>query len=440
MADHVATNGHGPSDLKVDLSAYRKKALIAGVAGLGLFGVSAAALSAGGDLPTWQIFASYSVGFMYWVAVTMGALFLVSLQYLTGGKWGILMRRPFEAATQCFPLLIVFFIPVAGSFLAGKNSPYPWAQFHHEYVSHHEHDAKSKESHSEEEHKEALESDYGRRVQAYSNPNFSIARAAGIFLILGGIIFVINRTARKAEENPDENAAADIRHTQRFWGTWGIVLYALCGMILITDWVMSYERFFASSMFPLIFHANAMVSSFALALLVLIGLRNTALKGHYHPSEQIHLGSFMLAMALFWVYTTFSQFMLIWAGNLPEELGYPLKRASAGWQPVWWVLLAWRFFLTFGLLLFREVKSNAKAMRMVALGLMTTVGIDIFMWIEPTFDRSKQGFVPYWVLDIAAILGLGGIWVWYFLGQLSKYPVLPVREIYLLKGHHDESH
>jgi hypothetical protein len=148
----------------------------------------------------------------------------------------------------------------------------------------------------------------------------------------------------------------------------------------------------------------------------------------------------MLAMALFWVYTTYSQFMLVWAGNLPEELGYPLKRASEGWKPIWYVLLGLRFFLAFGLLLFREVKSNAKAMRIISIGLMCMVGVDIFNWIEPTFDRSQMGYAPYWLLDIGAIVGLGGIWVWYFLGQLSKYPVLPVREIYLLKGHHDEQH
>ncbi len=430
MADHVSTEGHGATDLKVDLSSYRTKALGVGLGGLALFGIAAGVMVAGDAIPTKQIFASYSVGFMYWVAVTLGALFFLSLQYLSGGKWGILMRRPFEAATRCFPLLILFFIPVAGSFFAGKNSPYPWAEFY----DHIQHET------NEELKKEELESDYGRRVVEYSNPTFSLVRAIGIFVILGGIIFMLNSTARKAEENPDENAAADARARQKVWGSWGIILYALCGMVLITDWVMSYEKFFASSMFPLIFHANAMLSSFALALLVLIGLRNTTLKGIYHPSEQIHLGSFMLAMALFWVYTTYSQFMLVWAGNLPEELGYPLKRASEGWKPIWYVLLGLRFFLAFGLLLFREVKSNAKAMRFISIGLMCMVGVDIFNWIEPTFDRSNLGSAPYWLLDIFAIIGLGGIWVWCFLGQLSRYPVLPVREIYLLKGHHDEQH
>jgi hypothetical protein len=449
MSDAAHTNGNGattnggPSHGNL-LSGIRGLALLAGIGGLVglliLFGILTSMGEAQGQK---QLFQSYLTGFFFWFCIGIGSQFFLGLQYFTGGRWGILMRRPFEANSRT--LLLGFVL-----FFAGANSPYWWAAHSHAHED--EKTAKKEERKATiEELKEGavhyrqsiekwntekyLRLDLDKKCHDYLNPTFSALRAIGIFAVLGLCSLVMNRLGDKAEKNKDPRARVQLK----FAGTISTFVFALATTVLVTDWIMSLEETFASSMFPVIVFANAMICSWAIGLLTLLHLKkhgHEQYKRYFTAGEQIHVGSFLLAMTLFWTYTNFSQFMLIWIGNLPEEIPYYLKRLNGGWQYVGMLMIAFHFVVPFLLLLFRDVKSNPVALKWICCGLLCICFVDVFWWIAPSPLNLHKDQSVYWLMDIAAWIGVGGVWIWYYLGQFAKNPPLPTEEVYLLEAYH----
>jgi hypothetical protein len=151
------------------------------------------------------------------------------------------------------------------------------------------------------------------------------------------------------------------------------------------------------------------------------------------------MGTLLLALTLFWSYTSFSQFMLVWIGNLPEEIPFFLKRSAGAWYYVSAVLIAFHFALPFLLLLFRDIKLHPVRLRYVAVLILVVCAIDVMWWIEPS--TPHEGRFPFWVMDIGAILGIGGIWGLVWVWQLKQRPLLPASQVFLLpEGHHHEHH
>src|SRR5262249_34125186 len=138
------------------------------------------------------------------------------------------------------------------------------------------------------------------------------------------------------------------------------------------------------------------------------------------------LGGLLLAFVLFWAYMSLSQFLLIWVGNLPEEIPWYLRRTRGGWQWLALVLVIFHFALPFLLLLYRDVKENGRALAAVAGGLLVLRFLDVLSWIEPAYPHDGQFL--YWLLDVAAVVAVGGVWVWWFLAQLRSLPLLPAYE------------
>jgi hypothetical protein len=217
-----------------------------------------------------------------------------------------------------------------------------------------------------------------------------------------------------------------------------LFVFAITLTFIATDWVMSLEKSFNSSMFPIIMFDNAAVTAYSIGLLFLLWLKK---KGdprfqHLFPAtEQIHLGSLLLAFTLAWTYFNFSQYMLIWIGNLPEEIPYYLKRTREGWG--WYAGLAvvFHFPIPFLLLMFRRVKSNPVVLRNIAIMLILIVFIDVMWWIAPSMSHAAFPKF-YWLMDVAATVGIGGFWIAAWLWHLKKYPLLPTREVYLLEAYH----
>ncbi|HEY8506522.1 MAG TPA: hypothetical protein VIL46_18210, partial [Gemmataceae bacterium] len=146
----------------------------------------------------------------------------------------------------------------------------------------------------------------------------------------------------------------------------------------------------------------------------------------------IDLGSFMLALTLFWTYISFAQFLLVWVGNLPEEIPFYLKRIRGGWQVVGIALAIFHFFAPMMLLLMRDIKRNSRALRGVAVGLLVLCAFDVFWWIAPA--HSHEGQPLYWLMDVAALAGVGGAWLWWFLGQLDRgRELLPEQELHVVE-------
>jgi hypothetical protein len=201
---------------------------------------------------------------------------------------------------------------------------------------------------------------------------------------------------------------------------------------------MSLQEGWASTMFPVIMLIHQFLMTLCFCVMVFLFLSSRSpFKEVMRPKFQLDMGSMMLAFTLFWTYTSFSQLMLIWIGNLPEEIPFYLKRSDKeGW---WWIsaaLIVFHFACPFLLLLFRDIKLHPVRLRVMAIYLLIFCGVDVVWWIEPTFPHHSPLFI---LMDIGAILGIGGLWSLVFIQILKRRPLLPTNELYQLpEGHHHE--
>ena len=344
---------------------------------------------------------SYSVAFHFWLAVPLGCLVVLMIQYLTGGAWGVLLRPVLETAAGTLPLLVVLFLPVAGAMFFGAASPYPWARPLDQVA-----------------HGEVL--DELRDKTEMLNPAFLIARAAGYFAVWLVLAYFLRKWSAKWRTG---DAAAG----ERLPGLSGpgLVAYGVTITFAAIDWVMSLEPFWHSTMYPPLYAIGQVTAGFAFATAAAVLLsRYPPLAGRVTPKHLRDLGGLLLTFVMFWAYFAFSQFLLIWAGNLPDEAPYYLKRMRGGWQWVGLGLIALHFAVPFVVLLFRGVKDNGRALLWVALGVLVMRFVDGLWWVEPAFPHDGPGF--YWLLDIAAFVAVGGVWAWWFVGRLRRASLEPV--------------
>jgi hypothetical protein len=466
MSDAVThTNGNGAAH--ADTPEYRdrllggplKLALLVGVGGLiaylilaGLvFTMSPAGNEEEGHSRWQAITLPYLTGFTFWMIVGFGSVFFLMVQYVTGGRWGVLLRRSLEANSKnIYTLGFLLFLPVAAMMFMGENSIYWWAR-HHAHMGHPgEGEAKKPGEHTQTEPatqsngarpnviRPDVNVDEEKKIADWLFPAFTAFRGFLYIGIFSALVLWMWGNARRAEYDPDLAVAAAARDRQKYVGSVGLFVFALTMTFIATDWIMSLETTFSSSMFPVIVFDNAAVTAYSIGLLTLLWLKR---KGdprfqHLFPAtEQIHLGSLLLAFTLAWTYFNFSQFMLIWIGNLPEEIPYYLKRTREGWG--WYAALAvvFHFPIPFLLLLFRRVKSNPVALGRIAIMLIAVVFIDVMWWVAPSM--SHEHFPKfYWLMDVAATVAVGGFWMAAFFWHLKKHPLLPTREVYLLEAYH----
>jgi hypothetical protein len=452
MSDAAANNTTAVSDTPEYRNQYlggpQKLALLAGVGGTIAFLILAAIYFGAEEDKSARIqqpFLSFLTGFMFWALIGLGSIFFLCVQYVTGGRWGILLRRPLEASSRTLFLVSApLFLVVAVSMFMGENSIYWWAR----HGAHHTVDHPTVEGAGDASSAAAkvrhdkvrpeLEFDEDEKVEEYLFPTFTVGRGIAYFAIFGLLVLVMLKNANTAEHHENLDVARAARAKQKVVGSIGLFVFAIFMTFIATDWVMSLEPTFASSMFPVIMFDNSAVAAYSVALLTLIYLKK---KGEprfadlFPATEQVHLGSLLLAFTLAWTYFNFSQYMLIWIGNLPEEIPYYLKRTTGGWG--WYAGLAviFHFPIPFLLLLFRRVKSSPNALRSIAIMLLIVIAFDVMWWIAPSMNHSHAPKF-YLLMDAAAWVGIGGIWLFVYFGQLKKQPLLPTREVYLLEAYH----
>ena len=265
-----------------------------------------------------------------------------------------------------------------------------------------------------------------------------------LFVIWGGFIFFLNKWGEAATDRDSRVVDRNLEKLSNLSGP-GLIIFAITSTVAASQWVMSLEPGWSSTMFPVIFAVNQFLTCFAfcLALFLLLAGRPPFVD-KMRPKFQLDMGTLMLAFTLFWSYTSFSQFMLVWIGNLPEEIPFFLKRSNmegdrSGWWYVSAALIALHFALPFLLLLFRSIKLHPVRLRIVAVYLVCICAVDVIWWIAPSAP-SSHGF-PSWLMDVGAILGVGGLWGLYFLYQLRQRPLFPDNQAFLLpEGHHHEQH
>lgn len=432
-------NGHADAvpDSTVDVAPIRYAALIAAAVG-GVGFIALAAINAGfSHTPAKDLFGAYLVGFVFWACIPFGSLALSQLGFLTTASWNVVFRRVFQASIRTLPLVAALFVPVAVSLFlnGGESSPFWWADeswvsVPDAYVSAHEGDVNALVTRGWDRELAKVAVFKGtvplqveenqHKIHDYLNKPFFLIRAVAYFALLGTFGYFVVTWSRPIEEHDDEAARSRLRGLS---GP-GVLLWALSGTFLVTDWVMSVEPTWASSMFPVVFAMNQFICTFAFSAIVLytLTLDKPAVLSVLKDKFRIDIGSLTFAFTMLWAYATFSQYMLVWAGNLPEEITYYRRRTDHGWQYMAYFLMAFHWLIPFVIFLFREVKTNPKVMRGMCILLLVVCATDAVWWIIPAWPHP-EGWVHV-PLAYAAVLMVGGVWGLWFSRELAKRPIL----------------
>lgn len=366
----------------------QRGSLIVGVIGLGL-------CLLGATFSRQQFFQSYLFAYVFWLGIALGCLGIVMLHNLSGGAWGLAIRRLLESGMRTLPLLALLFLPL----LFGLHHLYEWAR--PEAVAH---DAVL-------QHK-----------AAYLNFPFFLIRAALYFTLWVGAALVMGRWSEQRDGEAGARAAARLRALSAP----GLVVYVLTITFASIDWIMSLEPHWYSTIFGVHFLGGHGLAAFAFAILLSAILsRRAPAGGTIAPAYRVDLGNLLLGFVMLWAYFAFSQWLIIWSGNLPEEVTWYTRRNSGGWEWLARLLAAFHFFVPFLLLLSRRNKRRAESLAIIAATILVMRLVDVYWYTVPAFHPGE--FTIHW-MDVAAPVGLGGIWLAAFLWQLHRLPLLPVHD------------
>ncbi len=366
-----------------------------------------------------QFLHAYLFAFTFWNGVTLGAMALLMIQYLTGGGWGILGRRAMEAATRNMWLMAIFFLPILAGVLLNKL--YIWTDAARVHADHHLH-----------------------QKETYLNVPFFLGRLAFYFTVWLVWAHFLNRWSLQQDQSGDKRLAQKLRNLS---GP-GILVMAITMTFSNIDWLMSLEPYWFSSMYPLINMVGNLLSAVCFTVAIVALMSDSApFKGLISSKHFRDFGNLMLAFTMLWTYTSLSQFLITYSGNLPEETPWYLNRLNGGWGYVAASLLVGHFMLPFAVLLQRQVKDPGKPLIYVGAFIIFMRLVDLFWWIKPTYDAGHgfhavehlSRFSVSW-MDIAAPLAIGGIWVWFYLRNLEQRPLIPrhdpnIKEAFAHGGH-----
>ncbi len=384
------------------LASLQQRGLIVGVIGL-VAGVGGAMISFD------QFVHSWLIGFLFCLGLTLGSLALLMLQHLSGGQWGLVSRRIFEAGTRNLPLVALFFVPI----LFWLPTIFEWAR------------------------PEAAENVIIQAKAAYLNPQFFIIRAVIYFAYWMLCIYLLNKWSAAQDRGIGTTPADSVRY--RKVSAPGLLFLVLTVTFASVDWIMSLDPEWFSTIFGLLTIAGWGLTTFASTVVVLSMLERTGAIANVLKPRHFHdLGKLMLAFTMLWAYLNFSQFLIIWSGNLPEEIPWYVKRTTGSWGYVAIALVVGHFALPFVLLLSQDLKKRAGMLAKVAMFIIAMRLVDLIWLVEPEF-RPGTGFPIHW-MDIAIPLGLGGLWVFMFARNLRSRALVPVNDPYFKETFVHEAH
>lgn len=381
-------------ELPAGADRLQRLALVAGVAGVVVCLV-------GLLLDRDYFFRAWLVGWTYWMGVALGCLALSLLHHLTHGDWGLVLRRTMEAATRTLPVLLILFVPL----VFGLKDLYEWAR--PEQVA--------------ENHLLALKT-------PYLNVNFFLVRQLLYFLIWGGIAFLMSSLSARQDRGDNPGVT---RRMQLLAGP-ALAGYCLAVTFAAVDWLMSLQPEWYSTIYGVYLMGSQALA--ALAFLITFGLwlsRRKPFDRVLYPRHFHDYGKLFLAFVMLWAYFSFSQFLITWSGNLPEEIHFFLERFHRGWGAVALALVVLHFALPFVLLLSRDLKRHAGRLAAVAGLMLVMRWVDLLWQVEPAFQ--ERNLAMYWMY-LAAPIGIGGLWLFFFLRELRKRPLLPVNDPYLAEA------
>lgn len=375
------------------LARIQRRSLVIGV----VFLAAAVIAAVAGHSPA-QFFRSYLLGYAWWLGLTLGCLAVLMMQYLAGGLWGFVIRRPLEAAARVVLLLAVMFVPLI------LGIPYLYVWDHRELVQH--------------------DATLQHQLQYLRAPWF-FTRACLYFLAWILLAYLLNRWSAAQDQSGDPRPR---RRMQRLSGP-GMVIYGLSVTFASFDWLMSLDPHWSSTVYPLILISGQMLAalSFSAAMLFLL-MQHKPMSDIVQEKHLHSLGKMMLAFVMLWAYTSYSQLVITWAGNEPDEFSWYLHRLNHGWKYVGWGLVVFHFAVPFALLLSRDLKRNARRLARVAILLLLMRYVDLLFWIAPNSLPGFEHGVPFQWMDIAVPAGIGGIWMAAYVWALRQRPLVALHD------------
>lgn len=370
------------------LNRLQTRSLIAG--GLGVI-----ACAIGAVFNVDQFYRSYLMAFLFWFGVALGCISALMMYHMAGGNWGFISRRLFESGARTVPFMLILILPI----VLGTHSLYAWtrpeAVAASEVLQHNSH---------------------------YLNLPFFYVRLLIYFAVWMFLSWRLNRLSAEQDETGDP----DIKDRLKAVSGPGLVVHGFMITFVVIDLVMSLQPDWHSTIFGFIFIVGQLLSTFSVIVAVLWLLQGTPPFAEHLKQQHFHdLGNLMLTFVMLWAYMSFSQFLLIWSGNLPDENTWYVKRLSNGWGYIAAALVIFHFALPFVLLLMRYIKRKPQMLTAVAVGMIVIRLVDLYWNIEPVFHPTY--FYVHW-MDFVAPIAVGGIWVWLFVWQLKSRPLLPLHD------------
>jgi hypothetical protein len=343
-----------------------------------------------------EFYRGYLLGFMAWLGVALGSMAILMIRHLTGGGWGMVIRRILGAAMRTLPLLAILFIPIG----LGMHHLYIWAQPLDQIADKHL-----------REHLEDI-------TKTYLTTNGFWIRAVFYFAIWNLLSFLLTYWSKQTD------AAGAPDNTGRFKAVAGpgLILYGFTISFAAIDWVMSLDPSWISTIFGLVILIGEVLSAMCFAVVVERILFNYKPMSEMLKPDFVHdHGKWMLAFTMVWAYFNYSQWLIIWAGNLPAEITFYMRRLNGGWGWIGLILALFHFAVPFAILLSRPFKRDIRKLVWLAIWLMLMRLVDLFWIIEPNFSKTFSVTIA----DIVVPIAIGGFWLFYFFRNLAALPLLP---------------
>ncbi len=375
-----------------DVESYFKKleGVSTKVGGAGLV-VLAASYFVWGD----RFFQSYLLGYLLWLGLTLGCLGILLLHHLVSGAWGHIIQRMAESGTRNLALMGLLFIPI----LFGMGRLFPWT----------------------DESVVAASHVIGHKT-GYLNTPFFIVRAVLYFAFWIGVAAMLRRWSARQ----DAAADASLTRTMKIFSGPATVLFVLTATLASVDWMMSLEPEWYSTIYGMSFIVGAVLTALAFCIFILAQISTfKPYSGILTTRHAHHLGNLLFAFTILWAYMAFSQYLIIWSGNLPEDNSWYLRRTETSWMVVAAALLVGHFFIPFFVLLSRKSKRALRRLSYVAAFLFVMRLVDLFWLTAPAFDASA---ISLHALDLIAPAAIGGVWVALFARWLRTVPILPLND------------
>jgi hypothetical protein len=372
-----------------------------------------------------HIIRAYLMGYMTCFNFAGGALVMLMLQYVSGGKWGLLLRRPLEAMTRTLPLVAAMLVPVI---VFGKHL-YQWVLYP---------DAESTNGALAQgwiNKEQALTANFKRPLL---NPQALIGESCIIFGVLLLIMFLLNKWSLDRDADPERGTEPSFERWRiRFENLSGpgILIYVILMTLGAIVWIKSLDVTWYSSIWGLQFLVAQGYAVLALGILSVILLsRYEPMKTLLRTTEQHDLGKLAFAFTMLNIYLCFAEFLIIWSGNVPDELPWYLARIHGGWWVVCSADFICHWLIPFCLLLSRDLKRNKTKMVWLTCWMIFARLVDMFWLIEPNFKGAAGNLVgepPSILAYVTVPVTMLAIWAAYYMTQLMARPLVAVNDPHL---------